>query len=201
MDAATYTYVRVKADSGDIWAASERFDVKVGDRVVIPLDSPMRNFHSQSLNRDFPIIYFATRITREGVSPSSAAKAGMAMASAHDSSTPAPSQVPDVIAQPAGGTSIKDVWAERKALSGKTLTVRGRVVKVNNEILDRNWLHLQDGTGTAADGTNDLTVTTAAVAQVGDVITVTGTLALDKDFTAGYVYPVILENATIVKQR
>jgi hypothetical protein len=133
--------------------------------------------------------------------PAGAAKAGMAMASAHGSSTPAPPQVTDVIAQPAGGTTIKDVWAQRKALSGKTVTVRGKVVKVNNGILDRNWLHLQDGTGTAADGTNDLTVTTAGEAQIGDVITVTGTLALDRDFTAGYVYPVILENATIVKQR
>ena len=30
---------------------------------------------------------------------------------------------------------------------------------------------------------------------VGDTITVTGTIAIDKDLGAGYVYPVLIENA------
>jgi hypothetical protein len=77
------------------------------------------------------------------------------------------------------------------------VTVRGTVVKFNGGILDRNWLHLQDGSGKAADGTNDITVTTDAVAKVGDVVTVTGTVVLDKDFSAGYAYPLMLEKAKI----
>ena len=56
MNAATYTYIRVRTDRGEIWAASIQFPVAVGDRVVFPLETPMSNFHSQSLNRDFPLI-------------------------------------------------------------------------------------------------------------------------------------------------
>src|SRR5512143_1780011 len=66
MNAATYTYVRVKTPNGAIWAASMQFPVAVGDKVVVPLETPMQNFRSQSLNREFPLIYFASQITREG---------------------------------------------------------------------------------------------------------------------------------------
>jgi hypothetical protein len=71
-------------------------------------------------------------------------------------------------------------------------------VKFNGGILDRNWLHIQDGSGLAKDGSNDLTITTAASAKVGDIITATGTIATDKDFGAGYAYKVIVEGATVV---
>jgi hypothetical protein len=101
------------------------------------------------------------------------------------------------IAPPAGGSSIADVWAKRVALAGKTVTLNGTVVKFNGGILGRNWLHVQDGSGKAADGTHDITVTTDAAAKVGDVITVTGKVAVDKDFGAGYAYKVIVEEAKI----
>jgi hypothetical protein len=102
------------------------------------------------------------------------------------------------VAPPDGGLSISDVWAKRKALAGKAVTVRGTVVKFNGGIMGRNWFHVQDGSGAAADGTNDLTITSDAVVRVGDVVTVTGTVAVDKDFTAGYAYAVMLENAKLV---
>ncbi len=101
---------------------------------------------------------------------------------------------------PEGGLSVARVWADRKALAGKTVTVRGKVVKFNGGILDRNWMHVQDGSGTAADGTNDLLITSDAVAKVGDVITATGLVAVDRDFSAGYAYKVMLEKATVRQQ-
>ena len=66
MDAANYTYVRVKTSSGEIWAATGQFKVAVGDKVSVPLEMPMENFHSNTLNRTFPIIYFASHIERQG---------------------------------------------------------------------------------------------------------------------------------------
>ena len=65
--------------------------------------------------------------------------------------------------------------------------------------MGKNWLHIQDGTGDPAKGTRDLVVTTADLAAVGDVVTVSGTLARNKDFGAGYKYKVIVEDATIKK--
>jgi hypothetical protein len=40
MNAANYTYVRVKTDAGDVWAASGEFKVAVGDRVALALEMP-----------------------------------------------------------------------------------------------------------------------------------------------------------------
>jgi hypothetical protein len=199
MNSGQYTYVRVGSPSGEIWAAAQRFDVKVGDRVVIKPETPMRNFHSQTLNRDFPLIYFTTSIGKEGEQPAARGGGQMPMAPSHGSA-PSSAAPAEPIAQPAGATSIADVWAQRKALAGKTITAKGKVVKYNGEILGRNWVHLQDGTGKAADGSNDLTVTTTDETQVGDVITVTGKVSIDKDFTAGYAYPVILEDARIARK-
>ena len=107
-------------------------------------------------------------------------------------------QVTEPVPPAPGGTTIASVWANRKALAGKTVTVRGKVVKFNGGILDRNWIHVQDGTGMAADGTHDILVTSDATAKVGDIVTATGTVAIDKDFTAGYVYAVMIEGATVV---
>ena len=64
MDASTYTYVRVKTATGDIWAAAGQFKVAVGDQVVVPLNMPMQNFRSGTLKRTFPMIYFASHIDK-----------------------------------------------------------------------------------------------------------------------------------------
>jgi hypothetical protein len=195
MDAASYTYLRVKAAKGDVWVATAKTKVAVGDKVVVPLESEMRNFHSPSLNRDFPLIYFVTSLGRAGEPPPPPMAVGHGMGSA-----PAAPQSPvtvEPVAPPAGGSSIADVWAKRATLVGKTVTVRGTVVKFNGGIMDRNWFHVQDGTGKAADGTNDLTVTTDAVVKVGNVVTVTGTVVVDKDFGYGYAYALMLEKAKI----
>ena len=75
----------------------------------------------------------------------------------------------------------------------------GKVVKANSGILGRNWLHLRDGSGAEKSGDNDLTVTGAGSAKVGDTVRAVGVLAADKDFGAGYAYGVILEDAELLK--
>lgn len=66
MDAANYTYLRVKTSSGEIWAATGQFKIAVGERVSVPLEMPMEKFHSNTLNRTFPTIYFASHVERLG---------------------------------------------------------------------------------------------------------------------------------------
>jgi len=84
---------------------------------------------------------------------------------------------------------------KKSDLAGKQVVVKGKVVKVNNGIMQRNFLHLQDGTG--GEGTNDITVTSQQTAQVGDEVTITGNLSADVDFGAGYTYPLLIEEASI----
>ena len=78
------------------------------------------------------------------------------------------------------------------------MTIRAKVVKYNAGIMGKNWLHLRDGSG-KADKDNDLTVTSNDVAKVGDVVVIKGAVRTDKDFGAGYAYPVIVEDAKIAK--
>ncbi len=91
--------------------------------------------------------------------------------------------------------TVDQVNTQRAALAGKQVTVSGKVVKVNNGIMRRNFLHIQDGTG--GPETNDLVVTSQQTANVGDKVTVTGTVVLDTDFGMGYKYPLLVEKATI----
>ena len=90
---------------------------------------------------------------------------------------------------------VEEVFAKKDALNGKKITVKGEVVKFNSSIMGKNWVHIKDGSG--KPGTNDLTATTNDTANVGDKVVVTGTLAVGKDFGAGYKYEAIMEEATI----
>lgn len=93
--------------------------------------------------------------------------------------------------------SVADVFAKKDSLAGKEVTVRGKVMKFSPMIMGKNWVHLQDGSGDPAAGTNDLTLTTMDSAKVGDVVLAKGSLSVNKDFGAGYTYDVILEDAKL----
>jgi hypothetical protein len=129
---------------------------------------------------------------------SAAPAAGPPMAVTHPTPAAAPGTEVDLtgIARADGGKTVAELFAEKDTLAGTPVTVRGKVVKTNAMIMDKNWLHVRDGSG--AEGTNDLTVTTSAeLPQVGATVVVTGQVALDKDFGMGYLYPVILEDAQV----
>lgn len=101
------------------------------------------------------------------------------------------------IAKAEGGLTIAEVYADKDKLATQQVTVRGKVVKANADIMGKDWVHIQDGSG--SEGTNDLTLTTdsAALPNVGDTVLVNGTVTLNQDFGMGYQYPVLLENASI----
>jgi len=118
------------------------------------------------------------------------------MPEGHPSAKPAAEVDLAGIAQAEGGKTVAAVFAEKDALAGQKVTVRGKVVKVNAGILGTNWLHVRDGSG--GEGTNDLTVTTAGTTpNVGDTVVVKGTVALNKDFGMGYQYDIIVEDAEV----
>ena len=93
------------------------------------------------------------------------------------------------------GKTVAEIFAGKEDLAGKQVLVRGKVVKFLPQIMGKNWLHLQDGSG--SEGTNDLTVTTTGLAEVGDLVLVNGTVSVNRDFGYGYSYEVLLEDAEI----
>jgi hypothetical protein len=129
--------------------------------------------------------------------PESAAAASQPqMPEGHPAAKPAAKVDLTGIPQAEGGKTVADVFADKDALAGQKVTVRGKVVKVNAGILGTNWVHVRDGSG--GEGTDDLTVTTAGtVPSVGDTVLVTGTVGLNKDFGMGYTYDVIVEDADV----
>ncbi|MFA6497737.1 MAG: DNA-binding protein [Desulfurivibrionaceae bacterium] len=97
------------------------------------------------------------------------------------------------------GFTVADIFGKAASLNGKKVKIKAQVVKVSPEIMGKNWLHLQDGTGDPLKNTHDLVVTTTGKAEKGDIVTVEGVLAADKDFGAGYKYAVIVEDVSITR--
>lgn len=106
------------------------------------------------------------------------------------------------IAKAAGpdGRTVAEVFAQSAALAGKQVKIRAKVVKVSKGIMGHNWFHLRDGSGDKAAGTHDLTVTSDGLVAKGATVLVSGTVAKDKDFGAGYLYKVIVEKATLTAE-
>lgn len=191
MDSAGYTYLKVQTASGDVWAVVPQTKIAKGAEVSLSEQMTMENFESKSLNRKFDRIVFAT-MGGGNASP-------MGTVAQHMSAGPAADEQTVSVEKAAGGKSVAEVWNERKQLDGKPVVVRGKVVKFLGGIMGKNWIHVRDGSGSAEKGDNDLTVTTDGGAKVGDVVTVSGIVRADKDFGAGYKYPVIVEEARIAK--
>ena len=102
----------------------------------------------------------------------------------------------------AAAPDVKTVAAlnqNKAALVGKTITANGKVVKVNNGIMGRNFVHVQDGTGDATN--NNLIVTSKQTAKVGDQVTISGVVAVNRDFGGGYSYPLLIEDASITSKK
>ena len=205
MDAGPYTYLRLKTSSGEAWAAVNEAKLKVGTEVTVGNAMWMANFESKTLNRKFDRILFGS-LMNEGeaaaaLPPGHPPTSAMAQAPA-GGAAPAAADQADVKVEKAPGKDAKtvaEIYANKAALKGVEVVVRGRVVKFNPEIMGRNWLHLRDGSGSAEKHDNDITVTTTEVFAKGDVVTIRGKVVLDQDFTAGYAYPVLIEGAKAVK--
>ena len=189
LNAGRYTYLELETEKGPIWAAVPAVEVKVGGDVTVRSASLMDNFQSPTLNRTFKTIYFGS---------------GLVMDTPVDGAKPvADKQKPAVQAAnidlPEGAVSVASVFENVSAWAGKRVKVTGKVVKFNAGILGANWIHIQDGSGDASSGNHDLTLTTDGQTKVGDTIVAEGTVVKDKDFGAGYQYPVILEKVKLLK--
>jgi hypothetical protein len=196
MNSGGYTYVQLDTAQGRIWAAAPEFEVSVGETVTVPPGAPMANYHSETLDRDFDLVYFVQNVIKGEAAPAAPPQAQM------PAGHPPMESGSDIdlsgIQKAEGGVTVEEIFSSQTELSGKEVIVRGKVVKFTPQIMGVNWVHLRDGTG--SEGTNDLTVTTSDVVKVGDTVLVTGMATTNKDFGAGYKYDVILENAKVVAE-
>jgi hypothetical protein len=97
----------------------------------------------------------------------------------------------------ANAKTVAEISTKGAELKDKPVLVRGQVVKYTPDVMGKNWIHLQDGSGKAEDKSNDILVTTTAQAKIGDVLTFKGVVRTDKDFGSGYAYKVLVEEASL----
>ena len=193
IDAPGYTYAEVDTGKEKVWAAGPKTPLKVGDMVAFSTKMPMENFHSSSMDRDFPLIYFIDSF----IAPQSSAKPMETVAATTTNPhTQGSTTLPiEGITKIEGGHSILEVYADKENLKGKTLHLRAKVTKFNPNIMGKNWAHIRD-----SSTLDDLTITTSDTMNIGDVVVIEGVLELNKDFGYGYTYPVILENTKVTKE-
>ena len=202
-NAAGYTYVLVDNGTQKVWATTTTFNVKVGDTATFSMAMPMKNFHSDAMNRDFAEIYFTSGVDVNGAQPAAQLPSGHpngggGMPPNHPAPS-APAKVDFSNLKPAAsGKTIAEIFAASAQLNGQPVLVRGKVVKYNAGIMGRNWVHIQDGTGT--EGSKDLLVTTTDTAALGDTVLVSGKVAINQDFGAGYKYSVLIEAAKVTAE-
>ena len=189
INVTSYTYAEVDTGAAKVWAAGPTTALKIGDTVTFSTEMPMKDFYSESMERNFSLIYFISRFTTDTDIGNTLLK------------PPVHGDVKQLrqslkgIDKFDGGKNISEIYTEKDKLNGKTIRVRGQVTRFAAEIMGKNWLHIQD-----SSSFDDLTVTTDNTVAVGDVVVIEGKLEIDKDYDYGYVYPVIVQNATVTKE-
>jgi hypothetical protein len=205
MDSGGYTYVLLETDEDTRWAATQQTVVEVGDIVQVSEGMAMANFTSKTLDRTFDVVYFTGALTNLSKVKMPEGHPETALPSGHPDTESAAqpdamASMDTAVAELEPGQNIAYVYANKDSLAGQQISLRGKVIKYNEGILGQNFIHLQDGSGDAASGNNDITITSQATTAVGETVIVTGTIILDKDFGAGYSFPVMIADASITSE-
>jgi len=180
-----YIYILVGEEGlDDFWIATTKQEIIVGNMYFFRDGLLKTNFESREHKKTFDKIFFVSKLVPADHGNSSPSSAGSS-----------PISVPDKKIDRKGSVKISDLIASPKKYTGKTIQVSGKCVKININIMGRNWIHINDGTTEKYD----LVITSASAVQVGQNFTITGTVVLDKDFGSGYRYDILLENGVLVK--
>jgi len=190
---SNYTYLRISENGNENWIAIGKQEVEKGKSYYYEPGIEMTDFVSKELKKTFKSIFFVDKFSDQ---PITAVKINTDNLS--KGNQPAIAKEGNKVEPAEGGITIAELYANKDSYAGKTIKIRGEVVKYNAEIMEKNWVHLQDGTN--SNGSFDIAITTSDVTKIGDVVTFEGTVTLKKDFGAGYFYEVIVENGKLLPQ-
>lgn len=190
-----YTYLNVSEDGQMTWIAIPKKEVKKGGTYYYRGGLKKTNFKSVEYDRVFETLYLVSDVS-EDPTMSGMAAGGSPHGNMSGEAGDAPIEQNTKIEPVTGGITIAELFENRKKYEGKTVRIKGRCVKLNNMIMSRNWIHLQDGS--LKDKTVDLTITTTENISLGAIIAVEGVITLNKDFGAGYKYDIIMEDASLI---
>ena len=188
MNAGGYTYVLLlEKDGKKTWVAVPQMKISVGQDVSFSPGAVMTDFESKTLKRTFHRIIFSA-----GPVAGQARGQGTIAANTGGGAVPITGKIKVKKALGPNGYTIAEIYRDRGRLNGKKVRVAGEVVKVLPQIMKRNWIHIQDGSG------KELVVTSTDLPAKGSIVTVSGTVHKNEDFGMGYRYDVIIEDARII---
>jgi hypothetical protein len=196
MDSGGYTYMRLAEQ--DIWIATATMPVAVGDQVQYSGGMEMRDFNSRTLDRTFESILFIQNVSLVGNDLNAIHAAAIAENGSEKMQIPKPvtvaAPVAGEITRLTKGKTVAEIIAESTQLKDQTISLNARVIKVSKNIVGKNWITLQDGTGTAPD--NKLLATSQELVSLGDTVIARGIVRTDIDIGSGYKYKVLMEEVT-----
>ena len=183
-----YTYFRVAENENIYWIAVTKREAREGDVIYYSNPLEMNNFFSKELERTFQTVFFVQDVSDKPMSlektaPEPLAAKGKEIIKRDDIK----------VNRTKNGITIADLYEHSADCVGKTVKIRGVVTRYNSMVMGKNWVHIQDGTDFS--GNFDLAVTTLDNVALGNTVTFTGEISLNKDFGAGYFYKVIVEEA------
>jgi hypothetical protein len=226
IDVTNYTYLNLTDTGGEIWAAIPKTPVEAGKEIEISNMIVMKDFHSKTLDRTFETILFAVpsggitacgrpdaEMPREimpqmpadmmpgGMPHGSVPETGMGTTMGTEKAGVIHEEIKVSKATGKDAYTIEEIYSQKKALEKSPVRVRAKVVKFLPGIMGKNWVHLQDGTGTEEAMNYDLAVTLpeTVTVSVGDEVIVCGSLVLDKDLGLGHALDLVVEDASIEK--
>ena len=217
-----YTYMNIETEGDKLWVAIPESAVSSGEKVTFAEGMVMKNFHSKALDKTFESIIFSPGLIEDApssepaVAASSDSGSSFSEAVKKEAAQQPAKQLEATSAGSAGATvpfleitvekatgdngrTVEEIFSQAEQLHGSVVRVRGKVVKLNSNIMGRNWIHLQDGTGDPMKNTHDLVVTSSEETVIDSIVLVEGKVSAKMDFGFGYKYDVLIEEASILQ--
>jgi hypothetical protein len=204
--AGKYTYIKLEEDGQEIWIATLPSLLKThiipGGKIEYAGGIAMTNFKSKGMNRTFESILFVSKIrSLQKTEQIPADEYHKNIKAAKDiKAAPVSAIEPAVgeIEKAKDGKTVMEIIRDSDSLKDKEVVLRAKAMKINRNILKKNWITVKDGSGKSPD--DKILILTTDDAQTNDILTVKGTVKTNVDIGAGYTYKVLIDQAEIIKK-
>lgn len=190
-----YNYANVTEGDEQFWIAARKQDIMVGETYFYKGGLLKTNYESKEHNRLFSRIYLVTNLVPYNHANQSGTVNQVNANEEKEDRANSQIKSSNKVIEHEGSLKIAELVKNPEKYEGQTIQISGVCVKMNPNIMNRNWIHIQDG----SQDDYDLTITSDALVAEGSIITMRATVGLNRDFGAGYRYDLILENGIIVK--
>ena len=195
--ASRYSYLKVNESGNEFWIAVRKQEIAEGATYFYRNGLLKTNFESKEHNRVFDKIILVSNLVPEQHGGNSGISRDE-LDTHENAETIQKELIPthtEKNIQHKGSISIAELASNPKEYEGKSVQLSGTCVKINPNIMNRNWIHLKDGT----KDDFDMVITSNTFVPEGNDVTLKGIVSLNRDFGAGYTYELIIENAVLIE--